>query len=95
MIDRSENQKFAQQQAEDIKILQKVNAVHRTVFAEKYPAQVEHCLRLVSERLQAGLDKRAGCDITDPSTWRMSTQEIADLTDAMSKLHAVRQSMQE
>jgi hypothetical protein len=32
---------------QDTKILQKVNAAHRVAFADKYPSQVEHCLRLV------------------------------------------------
>lgn len=80
----------AARQAEDTKILQKVNAAHRDAFATKYPGQVEHCLRLVMERLQAGLDKRDGCDISQPATWRMSTAEITDLAHAAHLLDSIR-----
>ena len=75
---------------EDVRILQKVNRVHREAFAEKYPGQVEHCLRLVMERLQAGLDKRDGCDVADPVTWRMSTIELRDLAETAHQLDAIR-----
>ena len=75
---------------EDVRILQKVNRVHREAFAEKYPGQVEHCLRLVMERLQAGLDKRDGCDVADPTTWRMSTIELRDLAETAHQLDAIR-----
>lgn len=75
---------------QDTRILQKVNAVHRDAFAVKYPGQVEHCLRLVMERLQAGLDKRDGCDVGDPDTWRMSTAELKDLADAANVLNNIR-----
>ena len=64
-------------QVADIKILQKVNAAHREGFAVKYPGQIEHCLRLVMERLQLGLDKRNGVDPANPDTWRLSTQELS------------------
>jgi hypothetical protein len=74
----------------DTKILQKVNAVHRTAFVEKYPGQVEHCLRLVMERLQLGLDKRDGVDPTNPDTWRLTTQELADLTQCAYQLDQIR-----
>ena len=74
----------------DVKILQKVNAVHREAFGVKYPGQVEHCLRLVMERLQAGLDKRDGVDVADPATWRMSTVELLDLTHAAHLLNEIR-----
>jgi len=82
-----------QQQAKlvaDTKILQKVNALHRDAFSLKYPGQVEHCLRLTMERLQAGLDKRDGCDVADPDTWRMSTQELHDLAQTAHLLDAIR-----
>jgi len=74
----------------DTKILQKVNRVHREAFAEKYPGQVEHCLRLTMERLQAGLDKRDGCDISDPETWRMSTIELNELAETAYFLNQIR-----
>lgn len=83
-------QTIAERQAADTKILQKVNAVHREGFSAKYPGQVEHCLRLVMERLQAGLDKRDGCDVTDPATWRMSTVELQELAHTAHLLNEIR-----
>lgn len=74
----------------DTKILQKVNAVHRDAFAAKYPGQVEHCLRLTMERLQAGLDKRDGCDVSNPETWRMSTVELEELAHTAYLLNEIR-----
>lgn len=74
----------------DVKILQKVNATHREAFIAKYPGQVEHCLRLTMERLQAGLDKRAGCDIANPETWRMSTLELQELAHTAYLLNEIR-----
>ena len=85
-----ERQILAARQTEDVKILQKVNAAHRDAFVTKYPGQVEHCLRLTMERLQAGLDKRDGCDVSNPNTWRMSTQEIHDLAHTANLLDSIR-----
>jgi len=86
----SERQILSVRQAEDVKIMQKVNGAHREAFAEKYPGQVEHCLRLVMERLQVGLDKRDGVDIANPDTWRLSTAELADLSTAAKNLNEIR-----
>ena len=85
-----ERQELAQKQTADVKILQKVNAASREAFGVKYPGQVEHCLRLIMERLQAGLDKRDGIDVANPETWRMSTVEILDLTHAAQLLNEIR-----
>ena len=74
----------------DTQIMQKVNAVNREAFAVKYPGQVEHCLRLVMERLQAGLDKRGDVVIDDTRTWRMSTVEILDLAHSAKLLNEIR-----
>jgi len=79
--------------AADVKILQKVNAAHREGFAAKYPGQVEHCLRLVMERLQAGLDKRSGVDITRTDTWLLTTDQIRDLTAAARDLNSIKQGL--
>ena len=87
-----ERQELAARQTADVKILQKVNAASREAFGVKYPGQVEHCLRLVMERLQAGLDKRDGVDVGDPDTWRMSTVELRDLAHAAELLNSIRQS---
>ena len=78
---------------QEVRIMQKVNRVHREAFVEKYPNQVEHCLRLVMERLQAGLDKRVGIDIADPDTWLMSTQEIQDLSQSAHLLNDIRKGL--
>jgi hypothetical protein len=86
-----DRQQQAAAQAADVRILQKVNAVHKDAFLAKYPTQVEHCLRLVMERLQAGLDKRDGCDVGDPDTWRMTTQELRDLAETAHQLDHMRQ----
>jgi len=75
---------------QDVKILQKVNATHREAFIAKYPGQVEHCLRLTMERLQAGLDKRDGVDVSNPETWRMSTLELNELANAAYLLNEIR-----
>ena len=85
-----DRQDLARQQTADVKILQKVNAASREAFGVKYPGQVEHCLRLVMERLQAGLDKRSGVDPADPDTWRMSTLELRDLAHSAHLLNEIR-----
>lgn len=80
----------AERAVQDIKILQKVNAAHREAFAEKYPGQVEHCLRLTMERLQAGLDKRGDVDVANPDTWRMSPAELEQLARTAQLLNDIR-----
>jgi hypothetical protein len=74
----------------DTKILQKVNAVNREAFLSKYPGQVEHCLRLTMERLQAGLDKRGEVVLDNPETWRMSTVELQELANTAYLLNEIR-----
>ena len=85
-----DRQQLAEVQVADVKILQKVNAANREAFSVKYPGQIEHCLRLVMERLQAGLDKRDGVDVANPDTWRMTTREILDLSESASMLNEIR-----
>jgi hypothetical protein len=80
----------ADRQVADVKILQKVNALHREAFSDKYEGQIEHCLRLLCERLQAGLDKRGNVDINDITTWRMTPAELADISQAVHHLHSIR-----
>lgn len=80
----------AAQQVADVKILQKVNAAHREAFADRYPGQVEHCLRLTMERLQAGLDKRGSVDIANPDTWLLKPDEIKHLAEAAHLLNSIR-----
>ena len=80
----------AERAVQEVKILQKVNAAHREAFAEKYPGQVEHCLRLTMERLQAGLDKRGDVDVSNPDTWRMTPGEIEQLARTAQLLNDIR-----
>jgi hypothetical protein len=83
-------QQLAEQQVLDTKILSKINGAHRDAFGEKYPSQNEHCLRLVMERLQAGLDKRGEFHINNPDTWILSTTEIMELSQAAYYLNEIR-----
>ena len=85
-----ERQQLAAQQAADVRIMQKVNRVNREAFLDKYPSQVEHCLRLTMERLQAGLDKRDGVDVANPDTWRMTTEELCQLAQTAQALDLIR-----
>jgi hypothetical protein len=85
-----DHQRQAQRQADDVKILQKVNANLRDGFLQRYPTQVEHCLRLTMERLQAGLDKRDGVVLDRPETWRMSTVEVFELAQTAYYLNEIR-----
>ena len=80
----------AERQVQDVKIQQKINAAHREAFVEKFPGQTEHCLRLIMERLQVGLDKRDGVDVSRPETWKLSTVEIIDLAQAAHYLNEIR-----
>ena len=83
----------AERQVADTKILQKVNAAHREAFGDRYPSQVEHCLRLTMERLQAGLDKRGAVDIADPETWVLMPVEIKHLAEAAHLLNSIRNTL--
>ena len=78
----------------DTRILQKVNAAHRGAFSEKFPGQCEHILRLITERLHLGLDKRQGVDPGDPDTWRLTASEIRDLAEAMYFLNGIKNTLQ-
>jgi len=75
----------------DTLILQKINASHRVAFQEKFPGQIEHILRLLTERLQAGLDKRDNVQLEDVTTWKLSPAELHDLSSAIHDIFVVRQ----
>jgi len=77
----------------DTLILQKINASHRIAFHEKFPGQIEHILRLLTERLQAGLDKRDGVEIDNPDTWKMTCKELADLSVAIHHAYIVKEKL--
>jgi len=85
-----DRQTLAAQQAEETKILSKVRGVQRDAFEYRYPTQVTHCLRLTMERLQYGLDKRGGIDVSNPDTWNITTEEIADLAKTAYYLDQIR-----
>lgn len=74
-------------------ILQKINASHRVAFAEKFPGQCEHILRLLTERLQAGLDKRDGVIVDDPKTWKLSPTELKDISQALEAVYFVHKDL--
>ena len=85
----------AQQQAKtsETLILQKINASHRVAFAEKFPGQCEHILRLLTERLQAGLDKRDGVVVDDPDTWKLNPTELKDVSQALEAIYFVHKDL--
>ena len=57
---------------EEVKIQQKLGAAHRAAFREKFPGQIEHCMRLTAERLQKGLAKDAEIGLSDCSAKDLS-----------------------
>ena len=77
---------------DDTKIAQKVMAVNREAFVQKFPGQVQHSMRLVNERLMNCLNKSEGIDLQNPGTWPASTQEIRDLAAALYHLDQIRQT---
>jgi len=78
----------------DTLILQKINASHRIAFQEKFPGQIEHILRFLTERLQAGLDKRGDTVVLeDVSTWKLSPAELHDMSSAIRDIFEVRQQV--
>jgi len=85
----------AQQQAKtsETLILQKINASHRVAFAEKFPGQCEHILRLLTERLQAGLDKRDGVVVDDTATWKLNPTDLKDISQALEAIYFVHKDL--
>ena len=74
----------------DTVILQKVNAAHREAFKQRFPGQVEHCMRLTAERLQAILTRKP-TDLADPETWTSTADEISHLSQALWHLSVISQ----
>ena len=60
------------QRYQETLIAQKVGAAHRLAFREKFPGQIEHCMRLIAERLQHGLRKDAEVGLSDCSAKDLS-----------------------
>ena len=76
--------------ADDTKILQKVNAVNREAFTQRFPNQIEHHMRLISERLQGCLTKPQNFVLDHPDSWPASADEIFALSHALKNLNEVR-----
>jgi hypothetical protein len=70
---------------QDTIIQQKLGATHRAAFREKFPGQIEHCMRLIAERLQKGLAKDAEMSISDCSA--------KDLSWALVNLYEIHQDL--
>jgi len=87
IIDQAQQQRMVR----DTVIMQKVNAAHREAFKTRFPGQVEHCLRLTAERLQAMLTNKPD-NLADPATWTATAAEIAQLCEAIYYLNQVRQA---
>ena len=94
MTDSPRSQEIAQarQQRETLRanetqIMQKVNLAHREAFLQKFPGQIEHCMRLITERLQLGLRK----DQVMP----ISNHEVEQLAQAIWCLYQVHLAQQD
>jgi len=82
--------KIAREQADAARvqetiIQQKLGATHRAAFREKFPGQIEHCMRLIAERLQKGLAKDAEVGLSDCSA--------KDLSWALRNLYLIHQDL--
>ena len=76
--------------ADDTKILQKVNAINREAFHQRFPGAIEHNMRLINERLQHCLSKDS-VDLLKPETWPAAPAEIRELCAALWYLEQTRQ----
>ena len=75
---------------QDTLIMQKVNYVHREAFKEKFPGQIEHCMRLTAERLQSLLTSKPE-DMRNTMSWDGTPEEIKNLCDALYHLSIMNQ----
>jgi hypothetical protein len=78
-------QEIELRRARETQIMQKVNAAHRQAFVQKFPGQIEHCLRLTVERLQQGLRK----DQVMP----ISNHEVYHLAQAINLLYRINHEL--
>lgn len=79
------------QRGQDVRIMQKVNAVTREAFLVKFPGHIEHTMRLISERLMHCLAKPPTCDLHQPHTWPATTEQIRDLAQALVAIESLHQ----
>ena len=77
----------------DTLIMQKVNASHRIAFKEKFPNQLEHILRLLTERMQNGLDKRDNVVVDDVTTWKLRPEDLYYLSEAIYNIYHVKEML--
>jgi len=75
------------QRVQDTRIAQKVNQAHREAFREKFPGQIEHCLRLTAERLQQGLRKDNPVPLCDAA--------VKDLSWALINLYEIHSQLRD
>lgn len=66
---------------QDTKIQQKLGLAHREAFAQKFPGQCEHIMRLIAERLQHGLRK--------DNPVELSASEIDHLATALNRIYDI------
>jgi len=81
MRDPEAYQRAESARAADVRIEQKVMAAHREAFHHKFPGQVEHCMRLIAERLQTGLRKDQPVELM--------AQEIESLASALNLIYSI------
>ena len=67
-------------------VARQVQAMSSQSFRQRFPGKLEHCQRLVAERLQAVLGKSAGIDLTAPDSWSASPEEIYYLSTSLMQL---------
>ena len=79
-----------QKQYQETLIMQKVNHAHREAFKEKFPGQIEHCMRLTAERLQSLLTSKPE-DMRNTMTWDGNPEEIDHLCNALYHLSIMSQ----
>jgi hypothetical protein len=79
-----------QANVDNSKLTDKIGQAHLTAFAERFPSQLEHEMRLISERLITGLAKTEATVLTDTTTWSLSPEEIYYLAQALNQLHSIR-----
>ena len=77
--------------ADETKILQKVNAVHRDAFHQRFPGAILHNMRLINKRLQHLVNENEGINLYDPKTWLAQPEQIRELCEALWYLEQVRQ----
>lgn len=80
------NQLLEAQRVQDVKLQQKLGLAHREAFAQKFPGQCEHIMRLIAERLQLGLRKDSA---------GLTNQEVEQLSTALSAIYHIHTQLTE